>query len=246
MPGRTFAIGDIHGDAASLAVLLSRLPPLDRDDTLVFLGDYVDRGPASADVVELVRALPRKTPANVVALRGNHEDAWLRVIDEGWPHFVIPQGNGCLAAYLSFTGQKEGAVPFETSMRAMLTGSFFPPDVVAWMRELPFWHEDDHAIYVHAGLPGERDAWPHPSDVADPVKLLWLRDRTFFEGYRGKRVVFGHTVTECLPAELSAYTPEDPADLWAGVDVIGIDTGCGKGGFLTAVELPALRVYESR
>ena len=64
--------------------------------------------------------------------------------------------------------------------------------------------------------------------------------------YRGKRVVFGHTTTECLPQELSQYTPDDPTDLWAGENVIGIDTGCGSGGFLTAIELPALNVYESR
>ena len=46
--------------------------------------------------------------------------------------------------------------------------------------------------------------------------------------------------------ELSGYTPEDPSDLWAGDNVVGIDTCCGNGGFLTAFELPALNVYESR
>ena len=61
-----------------------------------------------------------------------------------------------------------------------------------------------------------------------------------------KRVVFGHTMTQCLPPELSSYTPEDTTDIWIGPSVIGLDTGCGKGGFLTAIELPAMRVYESR
>ena len=64
--------------------------------------------------------------------------------------------------------------------------------------------------------------------------------------YRGKTVVFGHTVTSTLPEELSNYTPDDPTDLWAGENVIGIDTGCGKGGFLTAIEFPDLVVWESR
>jgi serine/threonine protein phosphatase 1 len=49
-----------------------------------------------------------------------------------------------------------------------------------------------------------------------------------------------------LPPELSGYTPEDPTDLWAGENCVGIDTGCGNGGFLTALELPAMNVYESR
>ena len=70
--------------------------------------------------------------------------------------------------------------------------------------------------------------------------------KRFFREYRGKRVIFGHTRTEFLPQELSAYTPDDPTDLWAGEAVVGIDTGCGNGGFLTAVELPEMRVYESR
>ena len=94
MAQRTFAIGDIHGETKHLYKLMSRLPELDAEDTLVFLGDYIDRGPASAEVVEFVRTLHKKTPAKVVALRGNHEDAWLRVIDKGWDEFVTPPRNG--------------------------------------------------------------------------------------------------------------------------------------------------------
>ena len=99
-----------------------------------------------ADVVDYIRKLPRETPAKVVALRGNHEDAWLRVIDRGWPEFVLPPPNGCLAALRSFTG---GPPPLENEqadgaeLEAMLKGSFFPPDVVKWMRDLPYWYEDE-------------------------------------------------------------------------------------------------------
>jgi serine/threonine protein phosphatase 1 len=128
----------------------------------------------------------------------------------------------------------------------LLRGGFFPTDVVDWMRNLAFWFEDEHAIYVHAGLPKEGETWLHPRDVADPTVLLWLRDEQFFLHYRGKPVVFGHTVTSCLPEEFSSYTPDDPTDLWAGENVVGIDTGCGKGGFLTCIEFPAMHVYESR
>jgi serine/threonine protein phosphatase 1 len=249
MAGRTFAIGDIHGDLDHLLLLLSRLPALDAEDTMVFLGDYVDRGPDSAKVVDYVRRMPGHTRAKVVCLRGNHEDAWLRVIAEGWPGFILPPLNGCLAAYRSFVGGAPPGiedVPRRDEMEQMANGSFFPADVVEWMRSLLFWYEDQHAIYVHAGLPKKDEQWQHPSQVEHPIALLWLRDMDFFANYRGKKVVFGHTTTLCLPPELSGYTPDDPADLWAGVDVIGIDTGCGKGGFLTAVEFPACNVYESR
>jgi serine/threonine protein phosphatase 1 len=249
MAGRTFAIGDIHGEAEHLFKLMSLLPPLTAQDTIVFMGDYVDRGARSKDVVAFVRGLAKETPAKVVALRGNHEDAWLRVVDQGWDEFLQPPPNGCLATMRSFTG---GEVPEEDELpradEAMIyqSGEFFPPDVIEWFRSLPYWYEDDHAIYVHAGLPKGPDGFMHPKDVKAPVALLWLRDEEFFESYRGKRVVFGHTRTEYLPPELSGYTPEDPTDLWAGECVIGIDTGCGNGGFLTAVELPDGNVYESR
>jgi serine/threonine protein phosphatase 1 len=247
--GRTFAIGDIHGDLASLLTLLERLPSLTRDDTLVFLGDYMDRGPDSAGVIAHVRELAKTGPANVVALRGNHEDAWLQIIDKGWPEFVFPRQNGCLECYRSFVGgvpATDDDVPTGPELEAMLDGSFLPRDVAKWLRSLPYFYEDDHAIYVHAGIKRTSGTFPHPEDVQPQRALLWLRDRDFFENYRGKLVVFGHTTTRTLPNELSTHTPEDPADLWAGPACVGLDTACGKGGFLTAFELPARTVYESR
>jgi serine/threonine protein phosphatase 1 len=247
--GRTFAIGDIHGDLEALHILFQRLPEITSHDTVVFLGDYIDRGPNSAGVVAWVRDFIAKTPAKVVALRGNHEDAWLQVVDEGWPEFIFPRGNGCLECYRSFSGGPvpgDQELPTSDELDGMLAGKFLPPEVVAWMRELPFFYEDDHAIYVHAGIKRVGDGFPHPSAVDPPRALLWLRDRDFFENYRGKLVVFGHTTTRTLPNELSSYTPDDPTDLWAGPACVGLDTACGKGGFLTAFELPAKRVYESR
>jgi serine/threonine protein phosphatase 1 len=252
MSGRTFAIGDIHGDVEALQTLLATFPKLRAGDTIVFIGDYVDRGPRSKDVIEYIRRLPKKTKAKIVALRGNHEDSWLRVIDKGWPEFSLPVSNGCLATLRSYVGTPpDVATTGDETLRneeipGLLHGTFFPKDVVEWMRELPYFYEDEHAIYVHAGLPHGEGGFPHPSEVKTQAALLWCRDERFFRLYRGKMVVFGHTATELLPPELSSYTPEDPTDIWAGPCTIGLDTGCGKGGFLTAVELPELRVYESR
>ncbi len=99
MAGRTFAIGDIHGDADVRSPQAPRLLPSSReDDTIVFVGDYLGPGGRSSrEVVAFVRELPGRTKAKVVALRGNHEDAWLRVIERGWPEFTLPISNGCLA-----------------------------------------------------------------------------------------------------------------------------------------------------
>ncbi len=248
---RTFAIGDIHGDLAALTVVLDKLPAMTEDDTIVLLGDYVDRGPDSAGVVDFIRhVMPTHLAPEIVALRGNHEDGWLRVIDGSWPQFALPAGNGCLSCLRSYTGGPSvvDAPKMEVDeVDQLLAGSFFPADVVEWMQELPLWYEDEHALYVHAGLPMAGGVWQHPSVVTDSKLLLWKRSNSFFRDYRGKRVVIGHTQTSILPPELSTFTPEDPVDMWVNEAVVAIDTGCGKTeGFLTAVELPSMTVYESR
>ncbi len=248
-PARTFAVGDIHGDLVALRALMGKLPALEAGDTLVFLGDYLDRGPDSAGVITAVRNLQEHAACRVVALRGNHEDGWLRVVDGGWPAFVLPPGNGCLAAMRSFTGRAQpqiGEGPAQDELEALFSGAFFPAGVVDWLRDLAWFHEDEHAIYVHAGLIERDGGFAHPSATEPPIAMLWTRSESFFRDYRGKRVVVGHTATHTLPPELSRYTPADPKDLWAGENVVAIDTGAGKGGFLTALELPALRVWESR
>ncbi|HMM36622.1 MAG TPA: metallophosphoesterase family protein [Thermoanaerobaculia bacterium] len=249
MAGRTIAIGDVHGDLEGLERLLSRLPVLLPEDTLLFVGDYVDRGPHPAAVVRRVRALPSETAARLVFLRGNHEDAWLKACREGAPEFVLPRGNGCYSTYRSFTGgpvPDPGENPTADELRAMATGTFLPADVVAWMEGLPLFHEDEHAIYVHAGLPHDGRRWLHPSEVKDPRPLLWQRSRAFYEGYSGKRVVFGHTPVRKLPQEQSVHTPGDPLDVYVTASLVGVDTGAGMGGFLSAIELPGMRVLDAR
>lgn len=251
MANRTFAIGDIHGEKDHLFKLLADFPTLDEEDTIVFMGDYIDRGPHSAQVIDYIRNMEDHTPAQVIALRGNHEDAWLRVVDVGWDEFILPPGNGCFQAYRSFVGgpvPEDDEMPTPEERAAMLTGGFLPEDVVEWFRCLPYYYEDDHAIYVHAGLPRAKGGgdFLHPRDVQNTGVLMWCRDEDFFRNYRGKTVIVGHTRTEYLPEDLSGYTPEDPTDLWAGPSVVGIDTGCGNDGFLTGFELPACNIYESR
>ena len=72
---RTIAIGDIHGDVDHLERLLAKLPPLAADDAVVFLGDYVDRGPASRQVIDRIESFRQDFAGRLVTLRGNHEDA---------------------------------------------------------------------------------------------------------------------------------------------------------------------------
>ncbi len=237
MAGRTLPSGDIHGDAEALYKLLACFPELNPSDTIVFVGDYIDRGPQSKEVVAFIAGCPgrRRQGGRPPGQPRGRVAAGHR---SGLAGVHLPITNGCLATLRSFLGLPvpEDGEPMKTDeLPAILKGSFFPPDVVAWMRELPFFYEDEHAIYVHAGLPHGETGFPHPSEVKTPTALLWCRDDHFFRRYTGKLVVFGHTATELLPPELSSYTPEDPSDIWAGPCTIGLDTGCGKGGFLTGL-----------
>ena len=71
----TIAIGDVHGNLAALRDLLEKLRG-EAADTLVFLGDYIDRGPDSKGCIDTILALPGSRRGDVVCLRGNHEE-WL-------------------------------------------------------------------------------------------------------------------------------------------------------------------------
>lgn len=250
----TWAVGDIHGDLAALERVLEQLlPRLRPDDTLVFLGDYVDRGPDSKKVVERVRGLADgASPCQVIALRGNHEDTWARCFESPNPAFLLHRGNGCAATWRSYTGRPEGGPDDEMSDDEILSlldvSRWLPPDVAAWMAARPAWYEDAHAIYVHAGLDGQDHHWAHPSEGREKP-LFWMREPDFFTGYRGKRVVFGHTRTRDLPTDHLGFFRrllDDAADVWRRGDLIGVDTGAGMGGFLSAVRLPDIEIIESR
>ncbi|MEZ4238479.1 MAG: metallophosphoesterase [Myxococcota bacterium] len=213
MSGRTFAIGDIHGDLEQLIDLLKRMGPIGRGDKIVLLGDYLDRGPRSpghrvhpvraAEDGRRDRAAPRQP-----------RDAWLRVIDDGWDGFVLPPGNGCLSCVRSFTGGPPATLldqpRDDAEWEQLLTGSFFDDATVDWMRRLPHWHEDDNALYVHAGLPRVNGRFLHPSLVDNPAILLWTRTLDFFKEYDGKTAIVGHTVTSLLPPGCRGTPPRIP------------------------------------
>src|SRR6185369_15323638 len=123
----------------------------------------------SAQVVEALMRLPGQVTAQVVALRGNHEDAWLRVLDEGWDNFAVTASNGTLATLRSFLGgapPTPGEAPLPQELDALSNASFLPRRVIAWLRALPYWHEDPHAIYLHGSLPVKaQGGFCHPREV---------------------------------------------------------------------------------
>lgn len=239
---RTYVIGDIHGERALLATMLAELPFIGPEDSLVFLGDYLDRGPDSRGVIELLRRLPEQTAGAVVCLRGNHEDALLKVIDEHDPSFLVPPGNGVLASFASFDDRPPianlGEIDRDGMNRFFEVPSWLPAGVIDWLRGLRLWHRDAHATYVHAGLEGEGAVWNLP-EQSSTAALLWQREPDFFAGYGGSRLVFGHTPVEELPPPESGRTWP-----WRRGSLHGLDTGSGKGGPLSCLELPTGRLIQ--
>jgi serine/threonine protein phosphatase 1 len=177
MMGRLLAIGDIHGCHRSLLQMLAllRLDPL--ADTLVLIGDYLDRGPDSRGVIETLLTLKKNFP-NLICLRGNHEAMFLDFYREGKDeerYFL----NGGMTTLLSY-----GLSPDDAR-----AGTGFPEDHLAFLTSLPLFHETADYCFVHAGLrPGIPIADQSPED------LLWIRYTFIASDWDfGKTVIFGHT-----------------------------------------------------
>jgi len=211
---RTLVIGDIHGCRQELLALLERVNAEPLHDRLIFLGDYVDRGPDSRGVIEEVLALRRQF-SKVVTLKGNHEEVLLSYLAGRDRDFYLSIGGretllsyGCVEPFAP-----DCALNIPESHQSFLYSL------------LPYW-EDEEYIYVHAGLrPGV-----HLSQQG-PEWLYWAAGRRF-ESQRydfGKTVVFGHSFVSTPLIENGK---------------VGIDTGAVYGGSLTCLVLPGMKFVQ--
>jgi serine/threonine protein phosphatase 1 len=222
----TYVIGDIHGRPKLLDQLINNVPWDVRRDKIVFLGDLVDRGPDAPGVIERVMGLAAANP-NVIALRGNHEQMMLDCLDYGDLQWLIPE-NGGLATLEGYG--------CDLSRLRDVSDIQIPEEHIEFIRGLPFYHEDEQAIYVHAGLvPGE-----HPSET-DPDVLVWARDFDFYKGYDGKLCFFGHTPTQ--------YLPRDGRQRRFGIYIhgscVGIDTSGEPESPLSCIQVETFTLYQA-
>ena len=231
----TFVIGDVHGRRAQLRQLIKLLPRDAARDTLVLLGDLIDRGDDVPGTVSDVMEL-KESGANVVVLRGNHEQMLLDFLDEGavlWLHPAV----GSDTTFGGYSGNEltEELRSWWEEARRCVRDSV-PTEHLDFFRSLPLYHEDDYAFYVHAGLEGCK----HPRET-DARHLLWSRNPDFFKHYRGKPCVFGHTPTPLLPllGRIGRH------GIYVSHDAIGIDTGYGPASPLTCLQLPEFNLYQT-
>ena len=166
---RTFAIGDIHGCLSALETLLDFLN-MRPDDRLVFLGDYVDRGPNSRGVIELLMRLSQNPTHQFV--RGNHDQWMLQArLDEEWR-----QSWGMV-------GGLETLESYDATTLDDIPNSHFE-----WLEKTPLFFQTETHIFVHGAI-GQK-----PPEKTGETWLLWRRISDMTSPHpSGKRVICGHT-----------------------------------------------------
>ncbi len=219
-----FAVGDVHGRAELLDTLLDdigadaeRSAQAGKSTSVIFLGDYIDRGPASRQVIDRLIALGEERRFESVFLRGNHEQFLLDVIDGRAPSAIWLDYGGAqtLAAY----GVKvdEDNKTDDLAQLGVATRKAVPLEHVAFMRGLGLTEDRGDYLFVHAGLRPDRML----SEQAD-ADFLWYRSYSDEAPVHGKVVVHGHT-PHSRPVN----------GRWR----IDVDTEAWASGILTAVRL---------
>jgi len=222
----TYVIGDVHGRVEQLKQL-ARDVPWDLDtDKIVFLGDLIDRGDGIPEVVDEVIRLKERNP-NVLALRGNHEQMLLDCLEYGDLGWLLPENGGqaTIAQY---------GCPLSTLHD--VEDIKIPRRHLEFFASMPLFHEDDLAIYVHAGL-----VEGVPLAETDDDLLLWSRDFAFYTRYQGKLCFFGHTPTRYLPREGRRH--ED--DIFMMADCVGMDTGCESDCPLSCIRVDDFTLFQA-
>ncbi len=214
---RLIAVGDIHGQFDMLQELMGKIDPTDKD-FFVFIGDYIDRGRKSREVVDYL--INFKKEYKSVFLRGNHEDMLLDHLglDKEAIYGSYYERNGGEFTALSYGGAGSTIDDLE---------HLIPEEHLEFIKDTKIFFETENYYFVHAGLmPGV------PFDEQSRETLLWIRHQfIYYPSADGldKIVVFGHT-----PQRRVLITD----------DKIGIDTGAGYFKKLSAIDLFTKEIFQ--
>ena len=222
---RVYAIGDIHG---RIDLLLELTEAIGRDDWrrkpreeihLVLLGDYVDRGPNSREVIDFILKLRAQWP-NLTCLMGNHEQVFLMALngDEQAVRFFLRDGVGGRQTLMSYGATEEQLDTLEPMALWEWIAQAVPQDHKDFLASLVSQAIIGDYAFVHAGIqPGV------PMAEQEETDLYWIRDPFLnCEDAHPYMIVHGHSIRE---------------DVEQRANRIGIDTGAYASGRLTAVGL---------
>lgn len=218
MNNRLFAIGDIHGCFNSLKKMIEQEMQLAKSDKLVLLGDYIDRGSQSKEVIDYMIELKEKG-FDIIPLRGNHEQMLLNAFsdDDQLPIWLLNGGKETLKSFGIGSLKK------------------LEPSYLDFFKSLKLFYELEDNLFVHAGF---NDEIQNP--FTDTYHMVWkCRERYIHPLLKDKTIVHGHCV-------IPAITCDDR--IKNNHPVINLDTGCvfadySSYGRLTALELTARRIY---
>jgi serine/threonine protein phosphatase 1 len=221
MKKRLFAIGDIHGCFKSFRELVERKIEIKKSDKLILLGDYIDRGNQSREVVDYIIELQKKD-YDIISLIGNHESMLLDALDND-EHLSEWIQNGGSATLESF-GIKS------LKQLDQLYIDFF--------KGLQFYHLFNNFLFVHAGF---NDGISNPFE--DKYRMIWSRREKYKNPIlKDKIIIHGHSPISELSCKQNIQTNNQ---------VINIDTGCvypDKDGYgrLSAIELYSKELISTR
>ena len=220
MSGKYYLIGDIHGHLLKLTKLIAAIwSDIEPGDMIIFLGDYIDRGPKSFEVIEFLLKL--KSENNIVCLVGNHEDMFSRFVSVGdnYNSYMAIGGRYTLKSY-----------------EANLNGFKIPESHKKFYNSLKWYYETESFIAVHAGLN------PKVTNLSEQERhdLIWIREDFYKYNRRWeKTVIFGHTPTIYINKSKDVYVDNER-------NIIGIDTNAMSEGFpLTCIRMPDGKIYKA-
>jgi serine/threonine protein phosphatase 1 len=217
------AIGDVHGCSPALNAILDCVD-LAADDTLVTLGDYIDRGPDSRGVIDALLAVAKK--CRLIPILGNHEEMLLAVVDGqiSPADWLRAGGLATLGSY----GPRPGRAA-DAAAAAAPDVTAIPPEHIDFFRSCRDYHETDTHLLLHANydpaLPFARQ---------DRVTIRWqsLRDSVPGPHCSGKTAIVGHT-------------PTRSGEIFDVGYLKCLDTYCYGGGWLTALDLASGQVWQA-
>ncbi|WP_354571592.1 metallophosphoesterase family protein [Halalkalibacter oceani] len=217
-------ISDIHGCYNEFKKLLGKVKYNSVNDQLILLGDYIDRGKDSKKVVEFVKELVEVYGA--IALRGNHDQMvqdWIRKPAKLTEWYFRNGGFETIKSYIPTAEEDVWYLDTYVKWANMFWTEF--NEHTEFLSSLPYYHEDDKHIYVHAGINPMLQDWKQTSRE----EFIWIRDE-FLDGdhKQNKTVVHGHT--PCLHLH-------DTEDIYFGDKKIGVDGACAYGFQLNCLEI---------
>ncbi|WP_202128488.1 metallophosphoesterase family protein [Paenibacillus dendrobii] len=230
------AISDIHGCYEQFNQLLKKVQFDSANDKLILLGDYVDRGLRSKDVLEQVKAL--KEEFGVIALRGNHDqmmyDALMQEREDLDSRWIRNGARQTIESYCGadYFGEELDRGRFNEA-KQLIKNNYMHH--VEFLNSLDLYYESDSHIFVHAGINPAVDEWKKQTSA----DFIWIREN-FYNHPTGldKTVVFGHTPVVNL---------HDSENVWFSSlgDKIGIDGGCVFGKQLNCLEIDESDEYKT-